>query len=378
LTDAEAWAQSHAGDTTLSFRHATVGKPDTTETSPKLAQSRAYSLALAPHLLYSRCSLLSTLVSSQSHSQLEFQAVGSWFVVETPTEQSDLDSQTRLTRVPGGREDVFQDGTLNLKAKRSLMKFLRFVIGYEEQTEVWEADRSQILSVFLEQKFSLPPSSHAPILALSMSAQSSQSTTVEYALPRISRHLKSIGVFGPGFPAVLPKWGGLAEISQVACRAGAVGGGVYVLGKGVTKVQSGSESKLEIHLDDAEKVSSQWLVGTSLELPSVTRANPSNQIITSRTISVISSPLKLLFPATSEGGVTPAGAVIITPGNGDSEPPVYIFAHSSDSGECPSGQSTYYLPLNSGLHLYTCDEMMNQQKTNTYLHCLNHIEEQNL
>ena len=39
-------------------------------------------------------------------------------------------------------------------------------------------------------------------------------------------------MFDPGFGSVISKWSGLVEIAQVACRAGAVGGGVYVLNKG--------------------------------------------------------------------------------------------------------------------------------------------------
>ncbi|EME89284.1 uncharacterized protein MYCFIDRAFT_48904 [Pseudocercospora fijiensis CIRAD86] len=308
----------------------------------KLKASRAYSLALAPQLLYCRSELLSAVVASQTHTQLDFQAVASWFIVNVPPDGSA--SQARLTRVPGGREDIFQDASLDLKAKRALMKFLRFVADYEQQLDIWDTERSSPFTDFLEQKFGLPPAYHPPILALALSPHPSESTTVQFTLPRISRHLRSIGVFGPGFPAVLPKWGGLAEVGQVACRAGAVGGGVYVLGKGLKEVQT-TDSGSRLELTGGEKITAQWLVGTSPELCGA--ANPAQHDSTttpvmSRSISIVSSPLPSLFPPTSEGGVSPVGAVILIPSANSDEPPVHIFAHSGDSGECPADQCVLY------------------------------------
>ncbi|KAF7191428.1 Rab proteins geranylgeranyltransferase component A [Pseudocercospora fuligena] len=342
LQEAEEWCAKHKpspADTSTVFGNAVTRK---LLAKDKLKASRAYSLALAPQLLYCRSELLSAVVASQTHTQLDFQAVASWFIVNAPPDGSA--SQARLTRVPGGREDIFQDASLDLKAKRALMKFLRFVADYEQQLEIWDTVRSLPFTSFLEQKFGLPSAYHPPILALALSAQSSDSTTVEFALPRISRHLRSIGVFGPGFPAVLPKWGGLAEVGQVACRAGAVGGGVYVLGKGLKEVQS-TDSGLRLELTGGEKITSRWLVGTSSELCSA--AIPAQQDsatvpVMLRSISIISSPLPSLFPPTSEGGVSPVGAVVLVPSANNDEPPVHIFAHSGDSGECPADQCVLY------------------------------------
>lgn len=314
----------------------------------KLAHARAYSLALAPHLLYTRSTLLSSLVSSHTHNQLEFQAVGSWFIFNTKGSTTSSKPAT-LTRVPGGREDVFQDGALDFKAKRSLMKFLRFVAASEAQPDTWHDDRSMIFSTFLQQRFALPPTSHAPIFALSLSNQSVEHTTVEFAVPRIARHLTSIGLFGPGFGAVLPKWGGLAEVGQVACRACAVGGGVYVLGQGIAECRSGDDGSLAVQLSSGDKVSAKWVAGTQQELPAAVPSKDWDETFISRSVSIISSPLSSMFPPTCEGGPIPAGAVAMIPPKNDRDPPVYIFAHSSESGECPVGQSTYY-PICSPLH----------------------------
>jgi RAB protein geranylgeranyltransferase component A len=224
------------------------------------------------------------------------------------------------------------------------MKLLRFVTTLEENPDAWTEDKDMPLPSFLQQKFGLPPASHAPILALTLSTSPAEKTSVAYAVPRISRHLSSIGVFGPGFGALAPKYGGLAEISQVACRAGAVGGGVYVLGKGVESVSPvGEDHHVSVTLSGSDKVSTEWLVGQQVDLSTVGAAPATITDRICRSITVVSALPPAIFPRTSEGGVIPVGAVILVPSSTPDGPPVFILAHSSDSGECPTnqGESTY-------------------------------------
>lgn len=278
-------------------------------------------------------------------------------------------ASSKLLKVPNGREDVFQDHQLDFKAKRSLMKFLRFIAEYEEETDVWNDCRQQPFSSFLSEKFKIPATLQGPFLALALSQSISSNTSTEYALPRIARHLRSIGVFGAGFGAVLPKWGGLAEISQVSCRACAVGGGVYVLGKGLahnTNAETTPEGDVKLHLKDGEAVTAKWVVGGSTTI--------ADENFHCRSTSIVASPLTLLFPPISEEAPLPASAVVVFPSgslsldDSDSElPPVHIFVHSSDTGECPAGQSKY----TTLLHL---PAVMMINFTNTYLHCLKYLK----
>lgn len=290
---------------------------------------------------------------------------------------ADNESQTsstlpgKLLKVPNGREDVFQDHQLDFKAKRALMKFLRFITDYEDQTEVWDSCRQQSFPDFLSEQFKVPTTLQGPLLALALSPSSSSQTTTEYALPRIARHLRSIGIFGAGFGAVIPKWGGLAEISQVSCRACAVGGGVYVLGKGLapdTTEVATTEKGLKLNLKDGEAVTSKWVVGGL-------KAEGNDACCRSTTI--VSSALTPLFPPIAEEGPAPASAVVVFPSGSlqlDDEheelPPVHVFVHSSDTGECPSGQSKYtsLIPRTA--------VMMN--KPHEYLSTLSEILEDNI
>jgi RAB protein geranylgeranyltransferase component A len=324
-----------------------------------LSFSRAYSLALCPQIVYARSTLLQYLISSRVYRQLEFLAVGSWWVY------ADSIGTSRLLKVPNGREDIFQDHDLDFKAKRALMKFLRFIGEYEEQTDVWEEHCQQPFPNFLSEQFKVPAALQGPLLALTLSPSPAQQTTTEYALPRIARHLRSIGVFGAGFGAVIPKWGGLAELSQVSCRACAVGGGVYVLGKGLSssgdQVIATADNGTKLRLKDGETVTARWIVRGS------TSSSPGEAC--SRSISIVSSPLAPLFPPLADEAPPPASAIVVFPSGSlslESQagelPPVHISVHCSDTGECPAGQSKSMFSFITPAILMI--------STKTYLHCL--------
>jgi RAB protein geranylgeranyltransferase component A len=346
LQEAEEWAQRMKDDTADTvFSDVTITKPEVADAAPALSFSRAYSLSLSPQVIYARSSILGCLVSSRVYRQLEFLAVGTWWVYSTGAQSESSLSHARLLKVPNGREDVFQDHDLDFKAKRALMKFLRFISEYEEQIEVWEEHRQRPFSDFLTEQFKVPASLQGPLLALTLSPAGPDRTTTEYALPRIARHLRSIGVFGAGFGAVIPKWGGLSEISQVSCRAGAVGGGVYVLGKGIAPITEGiaetTENGTKLRLKDGEVVTAKWIVGGN--------SSTASQDTYCRSMTIVSSSLSHLFPPIAEEAPAPAAAVVVFPSGSltlDSQaeelPPVHVFVHSSDTGECPSGQCVLY------------------------------------
>lgn len=379
LTEAEEWARRHEGECLGTYSEAIVSRVVAAgDEKSKLSFSRAYSLALAPQLIYARSNLLPALVSSRTHEQLDFQAVGSWFILSESTSHPGKDGNfaCTLTRVPGGREDIFQDASLDLRTKRSLMKFLRFVASHDspDNEEQWRSKTNAGFKTTLTRDFSLPEAAHPALQALSLTSSAPVNASMAQAVPRIATYLRSSGIFGPGFSAVLPKWGGLAEVAQVACRACAVGGGVYVLNKGIKAVEVTDDSTLSIELTGGEKVKTTWCVGSYDNLPGPAQPRPeaAETVSITRSISIVDSALTTLFRSTSEGGVTPAGAVIMQD-NGAGSSPVFILAHSSDTGECPAGQSEFCTSFSDLLHeSASCDLMI--LHLNTYLHCLNHID----
>lgn len=389
LQEAEEWATKVEQDTLKGictpFANAAVtsGAANGAQHG-ELGFSRAYSLALAPQIIYARSAIISALVSSRVDRQLDFLAVGSWWILQERSNAQDAESATtKFVRVPNGREDIFADPGLDVRSKRALMKFLRFISDYENQPELWQAHQSLPFSSFMTDHFKLPSDVQQSLLGLTLSTDTDTDTTVDLSLQRIARHLRSIGHFGAGFGAVIPKWGGLAEIAQVGCRAGAVGGGVYVLGQYVTNSSSATtrspakttksglhdrekdvnpdeatspdaaSRSLQLKLSTGDNITTQWLVGSSDNMPlnsPLKTAGELRPITTSKTIVITNADLECFFPVAAEG--TPASAVAIavfpstalrlpTQRQDDFEPKsVYIMIHNSSTGECPAGQCT--------------------------------------
>ncbi|ETI23395.1 hypothetical protein G647_05196 [Cladophialophora carrionii CBS 160.54] len=342
LQDAENWVQELRNSTSTVYKDASIIKA-AVETSPSatsLGPSRAYTLSLNPQIIYAKSEFLPTLVSSRIHTQLEFLAVGSWWVLRNG----------HLHKIPSTREDVFNDESLSMKDKRGLMKFLRYVLQEEEEgaSSLEEDDTGISLKAAISNKFKIPVSLQSPLLALALSPVNADSMPFNKALARIRRHLRSMGYFGQGFGAVIPKYGGSSEISQVACRAQAVGGGVYLLGYGVQSLETPLQNEedatpVQICLSDGTRVRSRYVAGSLDDIPSITDSSTNQQLssTTWRSINVVANPLSSLFPPTSENGPSPAVAIVLIE-DGLSNNPIYLQVHSEDTGECPAGQCIVY------------------------------------
>lgn len=361
------------------FRNVTIGTPasgnEDAEGAAKLSFPRAYSIALAPQLIYTDSLLLSMLVKSKVHQQVEFLPVGAWWIYNSQrTEQEELSDNTvgRLIKVPTNREDIaFSDTGLDLRSKRALVRVIRFISEYEAQEGVWQPYAERPFSDFLQEHFKVPANLHGLLLSLCLTPFASEDTTTAFALPRIAQHLRSTGRLGPGFSAVTPRWGGLSEICQVGCRAAAVGGAVYALKQQITTAESDPASDTRhFVLDNGDKVRSPAFV-TSSESPIETA---SEMTWITRSISIIGGSLDALFPEMPAGSPPSAGTVVAFPSGSvpaelqnvtarDTLPPVYLIVHNHHTGECPKSQCKLASsPFLISLHP--------DEQHFTYLHCL--------
>lgn len=300
------------------------------------------------------------MVSSQVYSTLEFQAVGNWWIAQNGNgiqEGGEDDSpKIALKKVPSGREDVFADGSISVKSKRALMKFLRHLMQHEDEGSS-TSPANQSFEGLLRSQFRLDDTLHQPLLALSLSAGTTSDTSPDFAISRIERHMKSLGVFGAGFSSLIVKWGGLSEIAQAACRALAVGGGVYVLGTTIESVNVAEDSTslakgpqpLKVTLRNSDNITADWIIaGISDLTPGTAKMGPSHSGLakSARAIYILSSPLEALFSSSEDSGPSPAGIVVVIPNTILSDQIKtfsYLFIHSSDTGECPQGQCEYFI-----------------------------------
>jgi RAB protein geranylgeranyltransferase component A len=335
------------------FKDASVFTPQQSQDiqdtpAPKLSSSRSYTLSLSPYFLYARSKLISSLISSKVFRQLEFMAVGSWWIYapgQANSENGELGAEKVLYRVPGNREDVFAASHISMKSKRSLMRLLRHITKPKEAEAAAEnEDLSMPFQEYLASKFSVPEELHNPLLSLSLSQLSQKDTSAGYAIPKIERHLTSIGALGPGFGAVVAKYGGGAEILQVGCRASAVGGGVYALDTRLGEVRYCHEIEeypLQAKLLNGESLQTKFIFGSMADNPHQGDFSKPH-IEVARSVTIVSATFPTLFPVTVEGAPMPASTVLMFPGEtlgNPQSPPVYLQVHASDTGECPRQQS---------------------------------------
>lgn len=249
--------------------------------------------------------------------------------------------------IPATREAIFATDAIQPRPKRALMKFLKFVLAHTtpENEERWRSRAEEPLARFLEDEFKLDDELRTLILALTLSLDGD--ITVAEGLRAIELHLTSMGVFGPGFAAIYPKYGGGSEIAQVGCRACAVGGGVYMLGIGTKSTrplqdeEDGAKHEVEIS-EGGIKLRTRLLIREADVVPE-------NGPRVTRLVAVLDSPLAHLFEPVAEDTPNPGVAVIAIPpgavkdaeGNVSTHP-IHAFAHSSETGECPQGQSKHH------------------------------------
>ncbi|KAK9365778.1 GDP dissociation inhibitor-domain-containing protein [Lipomyces kononenkoae] len=278
---------------------------------------RKYAIDLSPHILFTRVDLLSLLIKSRVSRYLEFKPLGSFHTFE----------QDSFEKVPGTKEDIFTSQTLTLLTKRSLMRFMKFVIDWEQNIIVWQDYKDEPISKFLEEKFGLDVPQIVELVH-SIGLLPTPKTSTEVALGKIKRYLTSMQVYG-NFPAMYSMYGTGGELAQGFCRSAAVAGTVYRLG---TKLVGFDETTGVAELDSGDRIKVTEKIISSEAL--VTH----DEEVT-RMVAVVEKDCKEWF---AEGE---SAAVVVFPvdtldGN---QAAVQVLVMGSGSGQCPSGQAIWYL-----------------------------------
>jgi RAB protein geranylgeranyltransferase component A len=180
-------------------------------------RSKDFGIDLTPKILFAKSDLLSLLIKSRVYKYLEFLPLSSFHVFENDN----------FEKMSNSKQDIFTNQELSLITKRSLMKFIKFVLEYENNASVWADYKKSSIELFLVEKFKLEkPQISELIFAIGL-CNTPEIPTPE-ALARIKRYLVSFDVYG-NFPVMYSKYGGAGEISQGFCRSAAVAGTTYKL-----------------------------------------------------------------------------------------------------------------------------------------------------
>lgn len=299
---------------------------------PRPLDHKKYLIDLSPRLMFAKSDLLELLIKCRVSNYLEFKALGSFHTFENDT----------FEKVAGSKEDIFTDQSLNLGTKRLLMKFMKFVLTWETQQDVWQAYRDQPAEKFLAEVFNIP-AAQATELIYSVGLAPSARTVTPIVLSRIKRYLTSLDVYGT-FPALYSMYGSAGEIAQGFCRSAAVAGATYKLS---TQLASFDEQAgIALFTDGSKAEVSEKVVISPTNNPYKT--GPPNggptateqQHQVTRLITVVQKDCKEWF---AEG--ESAAVVVFPPGtlSTNNKYTVQAIILGSGSGQCPEGQAIWYL-----------------------------------
>lgn len=157
------------------------------------------------------------------------------------------------------------------------------------------------------------------------------------AMLAIRRHLTGFGVYG-AFPIIVPLHGGGGELSQAFCRAAAVKGTTYILGRDIQRMSTDNTNEYPVTVD--------FDVAKTEDLPSIqcknvvrlARPSHSDCVEITRTITVVEGIFESLF--VSETQSSDSVLIIIPPGTvrQEQQMPIQMIVHGGGIGECPVGQ----------------------------------------
>ncbi|KAG6918509.1 hypothetical protein DXG01_013869 [Tephrocybe rancida] len=193
------------------------------------SQTRQYSICLSPSIIPSIGPVIDSLVSSGVAKYGGFRLLERVGVYH---------SSGVIKNVPGSKEDVFKSKEISLVDKRRLMRFLKFTAGEFESEKEFEGADEMSFAEYLTSVFTLKEDlQSALVFALAFCFDPSEPAVP--ALHRTRRYLRSIGRYGPS-AFLVGHYGGTGEIAQGFCRASAVCGGVYILGRRITSITHSS------------------------------------------------------------------------------------------------------------------------------------------
>ncbi|CCH44646.1 Rab proteins geranylgeranyltransferase component A [Wickerhamomyces ciferrii] len=203
----------------IGFKNALLYIPSGNE----LFKSKDFGLDLTPKILFAKSDLLSLLIKSRVYKYLEFLPLSSFHFFENDN----------FEKMSNTKQDIFTNQSLSLLTKRSLMKFIKFAIDWENQPQIWESYKKKPMEIFLNEQFKLEKPQIWELI-FSIGLCNNLKINTPEALLRIKRYLISFDVYG-NFPVMYSKYGGAGEISQGFCRSAAVAGTTYKLN---TKLES--------------------------------------------------------------------------------------------------------------------------------------------
>lgn len=301
-----------------------------------LFRSRDYGIDLSPRIMFAQLDFLALLIKSRVYKYLEFQSLSNFHVFENDNFKSKISNTTK--------EEIFTDKSLTLATKRSLMKFLKFVLQDNNDPAkkqlLLDNSKTQIED-FLETQFNLKLP-QVDELIYSIGLVNKKNTRTPEAIARIKRFLISFDVYG-SFPVMVLKFGGPGEISQGFCRSAAVAGATYKLDTKLADYDP--ETKIAKFNDGSAVKINEKIVVSPTQMPKFLATNYAEleqnlqKFNVTRLISIVRRDCKE-WMADGE-----SSAVVVFPPNSlpsNNEYSVQVVIQNGGSEVCPHDQAIWY------------------------------------
>lgn len=297
--------------------------------------SKDYGVDLSARVMFAQLDVLALLLKLRVYKYLEFQSVLSFHVFENDHFKSKLSNTTK--------EEIFTDQLITVQTKRSLMKFLRFVLqdNDDAKKQLLLANKDTPIEDFLASQFSLKlPQLDELIYLIGLVNKTHVRTPV--ALARIKRFLVSFDVYG-NFPVMVLKYGGPGEISQGFCRSAAVAGTTYKLDTRL--VDFDPHSKVAKFSDGSLVKINEKVVVAPTQIPKFLALSYADLELklesykVTRLITIVRRDCKEWMAENESLAI-----VVFPPGSlpTHNESSVQIVIQNGGSGVCPAGESIWY------------------------------------
>ncbi|PVH14875.1 uncharacterized protein CXQ87_005151 [Candidozyma duobushaemuli] len=310
--------------------------------------SKDYGIDLTPRIVFSQSDLLALLIKSRVYKYLEFQSLSNFHVFENDNFKSNISNTTK--------EHIFTDQSLSLTTKRSLMKFLKFVLQDNNDPEKKKilVDNSHVkIEDFLANSFGLKsPQSDELIYSIGLANRSG--TRTPEAVARIKRFLVSFDVYG-NFPVMVSKYGGPGEISQGFCRSAAVAGTTYKLD--TTLVDFDPQLKIAKFSDGSSVKIQEKVVAAPTQVPKflATSYKEASEKLHPFTVTRLTTIVRK--DCKEWMSENESSAVVVFPPESlptNNVHTVQVVIQNGGSGVCPQGQSIWYS--------HTCEQNSDKAK----------------
>ncbi|KAG2069991.1 FAD/NAD(P)-binding domain-containing protein [Suillus decipiens] len=325
--------------------------------------ARQYSVSLAPSVIPSIGPFISSLIASGVSRYGSFKLLGRVVIYDAGI----------LKDVPQSKDDIFQSKSMSLLEKRRVTRFLMFAAGeFENSKELHGQENSPLLD-FLHSIFLLSEAT-ARAITYALGYCYFISETTLPALHRIRAYLKGSGRYGPS-SFLVGYYGGSGEIAQGFCRAAAVRGGVYILGRSITRISSVDPAEPEytvlasdppqfaVEVDDfPDRIHCRCLISSTTLLPghlrtqahlirpSISSRGSPQPFAVARCIAIVDGPITL--PSENEGSgaseASDSSLLVFPPGSldgGSAISAVHVMTAGPGTMSAPSGKGILYISM---------------------------------